>query len=277
VLVFFPQAHWSAPPEVRARASVVRSASVNQIDVGRTARGHDAIGASKALAQAPKLKARRIGSMHANVSLETMNLLLVVVPLAERNRVLRGSQSNRLHPLPAMADCNGKTLPEELTLKPNPYPALGRRGRTEDARLPKLPRVDHHGRRARPFVAPQNPKPIDTANSHSHSRSGSRSHSRSRPRSRSRSLPLPPAACLSPRLSADLNTTVARVHRALSVWPSRSRSPAAEENWHRHRRANGQTVRGVGQPRWASPEAKPRKGSLSQIRAPEIARTAFSA
>jgi hypothetical protein len=45
--------------------------------------------------------------------------------------------------------------------KPGTYPLLGRRGRKEEARLPTLPTVEHHERRARPFVAPQ---PIDTAN-----------------------------------------------------------------------------------------------------------------
>jgi len=34
------------------------------------------------------------------------------------------------------------------------YPLLGRRGRKEEARLPTLLTVEHHGRRARPFVAP---------------------------------------------------------------------------------------------------------------------------
>ena len=44
---------------------------------------------------------------------------------------------------------------DSATLKPKnrgTYPLLGRRGREEEARLPLLT-VEHHGRRARPFVA----------------------------------------------------------------------------------------------------------------------------
>ena len=38
--------------------------------------------------------------------------------------------------------------------KPNPYAPAGRRGRKEDPRLTTLPSGDHHGQRARLFVAP---------------------------------------------------------------------------------------------------------------------------
>ena len=41
--------------------------------------------------------------------------------------------------------------------KPNPYAPAGRRGRKEDPRLTTLPSGDHHGQRARLFVAPLNP------------------------------------------------------------------------------------------------------------------------
>ena len=37
---------------------------------------------------------------------------------------------------------------------PNPYAPAGRRGRKEDPRLTTLPSGDHHGQRARLFVAP---------------------------------------------------------------------------------------------------------------------------
>ena len=51
-------------------------------------------------------------------------------------------------------------------------PLLGRRGRKEEARLPTLPTVEHHGRRARPFVAPQTPNQstlrIDATAPHPH-------------------------------------------------------------------------------------------------------------
>ena len=40
---------------------------------------------------------------------------------------------------------------------PNPYAPAGRRGRKEDPRLTTLPSGDHHGQRARLFVAPLNP------------------------------------------------------------------------------------------------------------------------
>ena len=41
--------------------------------------------------------------------------------------------------------------------KPNPgaYSVAGRRGRKEDARLPTVRTVEHHGSRARPSVAPK--------------------------------------------------------------------------------------------------------------------------
>jgi hypothetical protein len=48
--------------------------------------------------------------------------------------------------------------------KPGSYPLLGRRGSNEDARRQALPTVDPHGTRARPSVAPQTTKPIDSAN-----------------------------------------------------------------------------------------------------------------
>jgi hypothetical protein len=46
---------------------------------------------------------------------------------------------------------------------PNPYAPTGRRGRKDGARLSLLPTVDHHGQRARLFVAPQ-PKPLAATN-----------------------------------------------------------------------------------------------------------------
>ncbi len=88
--------------EVSAAARIVLTASIDDVHVVRRAAcPDDLIGTIDSCVYRHYPKGLRIGSMDAHIPLEAAHFRFVVVRLAERSRMLRGRQPNRLHIRPA--------------------------------------------------------------------------------------------------------------------------------------------------------------------------------